>query len=122
LDSADARQLRGTEGATTPFFSPDGEWIGFFANSQLKKIFYRNGDKMMVVDITTKPAFLPGKPRVLFEGRYAPTSGTIRFYDVTRDGRRFLMLRDSEEAAPSTQINLVLHWTEELKRLVPRSR
>jgi hypothetical protein len=47
------------------------------------------------------------------------TSGTIRFFDVSRDGQRFLMVRDSEQSAPITQINVVQHWDEELKRLAP---
>ena len=33
-----SRLLDGTEGAESPFFSPDGQWIGFFANGKLKKI------------------------------------------------------------------------------------
>ena len=33
-----SRLLTGTDGATTPFFSPDGEWIGFFAGGRLKKV------------------------------------------------------------------------------------
>lgn len=33
-----AKALDGTEGAESPFFSPDGQWIGFFANAKLKKI------------------------------------------------------------------------------------
>jgi eukaryotic-like serine/threonine-protein kinase len=97
-----------TDGGAEPAWNPSGA-----------ELFYRNGDKMMVVDIATQPSFLPGKPRVLFEGRYIPTSGTVRFYDVTRDGQRFLMLRDSEQIAPIAHINVVLNWFEELKRLVP---
>ena len=33
-----SRALDGTEGAQSPFFSPDGEWIGFFTESKLRKI------------------------------------------------------------------------------------
>jgi len=32
------RVLDGTEGGASPFFSPDGQWIGFFADGKLKKI------------------------------------------------------------------------------------
>jgi Tol biopolymer transport system component len=35
--------LVGTEDARDPFFSPDGEWIGFFADGQLKKIAVQGG-------------------------------------------------------------------------------
>jgi serine/threonine-protein kinase len=38
LDRLEAQVLAGTEGAAAPFFSPDGEWIAFFADGSLKKI------------------------------------------------------------------------------------
>jgi len=38
LDSADATPLEGTDGATYPFWSPDGRSIGFFADRKLKRI------------------------------------------------------------------------------------
>ena len=38
LDRFDAQVLADTEGAAAPFFSPDGEWIAFFADGSLKKI------------------------------------------------------------------------------------
>ena len=44
---------------------------------------------------------------------------TTRHYDVGPDGQRFLMLKEDESAASTAQINIVLNWFEELKRLVP---
>src|SRR4051812_17741212 len=38
LDALKAEPLAGTEGAASPFFSPDGRWIGFIANGKLKKL------------------------------------------------------------------------------------
>ena len=38
LDQAEATELPGTEGAQAPFFSPDGQWVGFFAGGRLNKI------------------------------------------------------------------------------------
>ena len=35
---SDPRPLRGTEGARYPFFSPDSQWAGFFADGQLKRV------------------------------------------------------------------------------------
>ena len=47
-------------------------------------------------------------------------SDDIPNYDVSRDGRRFLMVQPSaRENATPTQIIVVLNWHEEPKRLVP---
>jgi eukaryotic-like serine/threonine-protein kinase len=46
LAGFDARPLPGTEGGNTPFFSPDGEWLGFFTSTQLKKISLRGGEPL----------------------------------------------------------------------------
>jgi serine/threonine-protein kinase len=103
-----------TEGGTEPQWNRNG-----------RELFYRDGDKMMAVDINTQGGFAAGNPRQLFEGRYLKNSSTYARpnYDVSLDGQRFLMLKpvEQEQTAP-TQINVVLNWTEELKRLVPATR
>ena len=38
LDSDEHRVLAGTDGANSPFWSPDSEWVGFFAGGSLKKV------------------------------------------------------------------------------------
>lgn len=43
LDQLQATMLSGTEDARNPFFSPDGQWIGFFADANLKKISVLGG-------------------------------------------------------------------------------
>jgi len=50
LDSL-ARPLAGTEGAYGPFFSPDGQWIGFFAGGKLKKVAVNGGAPIIVTDV-----------------------------------------------------------------------
>lgn len=44
-----------------------------------------------------------------------------RTYDVSPDGRRFLMIKEAgaDQGDARTQIIVVQHWFEELKRLVP---
>jgi serine/threonine-protein kinase len=96
-----------TEGGTEPVWNRNG-----------RELFYRSGDKMMASDIATRPSFTNGKPHMLFEGPYVPTPASVPFYDVSPDGQRFLMLKPSEQGAP-TQINVVLNWFEELKQKVP---
>jgi Tol biopolymer transport system component len=97
-----------TDGGTEPVWNRNG-----------RELFYRRGNRMMAVDITTQSGFTAGKPHMVFEGPYlAP--GTFPNYDVSVDGQRFLMLKPTEQAqlAP-TQINVVLNWAEELKQRVP---
>jgi len=43
MDSLEARPIPGTEGALNPFFSPDGQWVGFFAGGTLKKVSVSGG-------------------------------------------------------------------------------
>jgi Tol biopolymer transport system component/tRNA A-37 threonylcarbamoyl transferase component Bud32 len=50
LDQPNASVLSGTEVATNPFFSPDGQWLGFFADFRLKKIPVRGGTSLALCD------------------------------------------------------------------------
>ncbi|NLH77030.1 MAG: hypothetical protein GX465_08330 [Acidobacteria bacterium] len=65
------------------------------------------------MDVETGPTFAAEKPRLLFEGQFNPG------YEVSPDGRRFLMIQPVEPPQPATQIDLVLNWFEELERLAP---
>ena len=85
-----------------------------------KELFYRSGRKMMVVAIETQPAFKAETPRLLFEDSYQGVwFGLTSGYDVTPDGKRFVMVQSNALSDSQTQINVVLNWVEELKRLVP---
>jgi hypothetical protein len=50
LDQEKAGVLAGTENAEQPFFSPDGDWIGFYANQKLKKISVQGGAAVVLCD------------------------------------------------------------------------
>ncbi len=109
-----------------PFPGPGGKWqistdggIEPLWNPNGRELFYRSGNRMMAVPVMTQP-FSAGRPAMLFEGDYlaSPFPQTGVTYDVTRDGQRFLMVKDIEQAS-ATQINVVVNWFEELKRLVP---
>jgi Tol biopolymer transport system component/predicted Ser/Thr protein kinase len=50
LDQPKATTLAGTEGAEWPFFSPDGQWIGFFAERKMKKISVQGGAAVTLCD------------------------------------------------------------------------
>ena len=43
MDEFEASPVEGTEGAFSPFFSPDGQWIGYITNTQIRKISVLGG-------------------------------------------------------------------------------
>jgi dipeptidyl aminopeptidase/acylaminoacyl peptidase len=52
IDQLEARPLPGTEGAHTPFFSPDGRWVGFYAAPELKRVALAGGPPLTVATAT----------------------------------------------------------------------
>ena len=56
LDALDALELEGTRGAASPFFSPDGRWVGFWAEGRLKKTLAAGGASP--VTLADSPDFL----------------------------------------------------------------
>ena len=50
VDQAQIRPLPDTEGASSPFFSPSGQWVGFFANRKLWKIALDGGAPVELCD------------------------------------------------------------------------
>ncbi|HEX2339075.1 MAG TPA: protein kinase [Vicinamibacterales bacterium] len=104
--AARGRSLISIDGGEEPIWSRNG-----------KELFYRNGQRWMVVTTSTQPTFDAGRPRLLFEGNYLNVSGLS--YDVTADGQRFVLIR-GVEAPPVREIHVVLNWFEELKRLTSK--
>ena len=49
--SFESQPLAGTDGATNPFFSSDGRWVGFFADGKLKKVSLDGGAPVTVTDV-----------------------------------------------------------------------
>ena len=93
-----------TEGGSEPVWARNG-----------RELFYRNGDKLMAVDVTLRPSFSRGNPRLLFQGDYFALVHLTN-YDVSPDGQRFLMLKETGAEAAASQINFVQNWFEDLKR------
>jgi Tol biopolymer transport system component len=74
LDAAAAQTLPGTEGARRPFWSPDSRSIGFFVNSELRRIEARGGSARSVAYALggTTAAWGPDGT-ILFSGADAPS-------------------------------------------------
>jgi Tol biopolymer transport system component len=96
------------DGGVEPLWSPDG-----------KELYYRDitGAKLMSVKITYTNGLKPGIPELLFKGKYYGSSGLWgRNYDISPDGKMFLMLEEEETTSKtSNQINVILNWSETLK-------
>ncbi len=90
-----------------------------------RELLYRRGadnqQQIMSVTIRSLAPFAADAPRVLFETKGPRYDGTtpVRGWDASADGQRFLMLRTAESPdQPLTTLQVVLNWTEELKRRV----
>src|SRR5215469_7608976 len=53
MDNPQPRAIPGTEGAISPFFSPDGQWLGFFASQKLKKVPISGGAVVTLGEATS---------------------------------------------------------------------
>jgi eukaryotic-like serine/threonine-protein kinase len=74
LDQREATALPGTEGGISPFFSPDGTWVGFIADRRLKRVPIDGG---AAIDIAAATAFPAGASwgtddRIVFAGLRSP--------------------------------------------------
>jgi len=113
-DLGDRRAIS-TGGGQMPTWSRDG-----------RELLYLRGipsNAVMRVTVRTTPDGRAdiGTPEVLTEFRFFNVSSTRRTYDVSADGKRLLVLTrgGDDGSTQSRQINVVLNWFDELKRLVP---
>jgi hypothetical protein len=90
------------------------------------ELYYRNGDSMMAVTVSTASTFTASRPQELWKGHYShgmssscgTPGATSSNYDVTADGKRFLMIKDDDmDRARSRQMIVVQGWADELRRL-----
>jgi Tol biopolymer transport system component len=86
-------------------------WVG-------REIFYLTEDgKMMAVTVDTTKGFVAEKPVELFKMAPYFTGAVGRNYDVTSDGKRFIMIKNAAGTGGNqvTPIVVVLNWAEELR-------
>jgi eukaryotic-like serine/threonine-protein kinase len=143
--------LQASFNLTGPHFSPDGRWLAYSTDESGRRevyvqpfpgpggkwmisaeggesprwahngreIFFFAGDKLMSVDVETQPAFKAGTPRALFQA-----AGYLGYgnYDVAPDGQHFLMIKQEDISTSPKELNIVLNWSEELKRRAPAEK
>ncbi len=105
-------------GGENPLWSPDG-----------KELYYRGGESVMAVSVKTEPVFSRETPKMLFRGPYVSPSyqflGLLyNSWDLSPDGKHFLMMKEAGATQPTgdgpRKINIVMNWTEELKRALAK--
>jgi Tol biopolymer transport system component len=114
-----------------PYPGPGGKWqistgggVEPVWNANGRELIYRSGDRVLAVEYSANGGFSASRPRLLFSGTYTSATGTDSSpeYDLSPDGRRFLMLKEAEKTASGVapQIIVVQNWAEELaRRVVP---
>ena len=92
-----------SRGGGRPIWSQDG-----------KELFYVEGNTLMSVSVSTRPAFAMGSVTRLFDRTSLARAGGSSGYDVSADGKRFLV---SEPVAETLQpsIRVVENWYEEFR-------
>ncbi len=138
LDSLDAQQLQGTDGATFPFWAPDSRQIGFFQDGELKKIDVTGGPPVTICSAdnarggtwsqTGTIVFAPepaaaaaangatllqvaasgGTPSAIASRQLSGMGFSNRWPVFLPDGRHFLYLSGNVYAPGSTQLGIYL--------------
>jgi hypothetical protein len=73
-----------------------------------RELFFRIGDQVMGASVDPATARV-GTPKVIFRGDFAMGSLDSPNYDVMPDGQRFVMVSETQRAAPR-ELDVVLNW------------
>jgi serine/threonine-protein kinase len=111
----DGRVQMSRDGGSKPVWSPAGG-----------ELFYLDANgALMAVPVTVRDGFTMGTPKKLFDARYF-SANQARSYDVSRDGQRFLFIKDAatlEAADPNAtpaSIVVTLNWFAEFETPRPK--
>jgi hypothetical protein len=106
--------------------STDGGAQPLWARSGRELFYVDPRGRIMTIPVQTAPNFTAGNASVAVErGSVNISNSLARNYDVSPDGRRFLVIRSAaptDNKSNPTQLHVVLNWGEELKRVAPVKR
>jgi serine/threonine-protein kinase len=102
-----------TGGGASPLWNPNGREL----------LYFRSTGTLLAARVEPGASFKAEAPQVVFQGPYVAPIGA-RNYSVSRDGSRFLMIKNvaTDSNASPPQLHIVLNWFEELKRRVPAGK
>jgi serine/threonine-protein kinase len=108
MDQLSATPISGTSGASSPFFSPDGQWVGFTADGELRKVPLVGG-----------PAVTLCRASALFGASWGD-DGTIVFAEQRNGGlRRVSAVGGTPESLTMPQPG---EYSHRLPQMMPGSR
>jgi dipeptidyl aminopeptidase/acylaminoacyl peptidase len=106
-DVASAKWQVSVSGGTVPMWARNG-----------RELFYLNGKgEMTSLALVPGPGFSVGQPKVLFPASPFVIGNNVGVYDVSPDGKRFVMIRPATGAGES-ELVVVQNWFEELRARV----
>lgn len=140
--------LQSSSNFTSPHFSPDGHWVAYMSDESGRReicvqpfpgpggkwllsteggeyprwagngreLFFVSGERLMSVALETQPVFKAASPRPVIQTTGYLGAGN---YDVMPDAQHFLMIRQNDSGISPKELNVVLNWFDELKRLAP---
>ncbi len=134
MDQFEAVPIPGTEGAYNPFFSPDGQWVGFFVGNEMKKVSILGGRPVLLCEIIDALGASWGPDgRIIFSNQEGKTlswisasGGTPQVFaetiytryswpEILPGGKAVLASSNNDEG-----ISIILPDTDEKKKLLDR--
>ncbi len=80
LDQDEFAPVKGAERAFQPFFSPDGQWLAFFAGGKLKKIAIHGGSPVTLCDVRTPRGASWGDDGIIVAAFNVGSTGLVRVH------------------------------------------
>ncbi len=102
------RRQVSTSGGETPVYSRDG-----------RRLFYRLGNRVMATEIVTAPTLTSSSPRVAFDISSTRVNTAAPTFDVSPTGDSILAVVPAREGTRLNQVDVVVNWFEDLRRLAP---